>query len=704
MSKLLCLWLLVLLPIMVRAQRQLYFAQTAQGSGNGTSCANAYAYNDSIHGINGMQTVSWVAGNTINLCSTITMPAGGGIVVNGSGTGTAPITIYWQPNAILQAPYFSNGIYLDGKSNITINGGTNGVLRNTANGSGLANHVTDTGIYFASTGASNVTIENLTIANIYVHNPPVALSSINSTMATCTGTCGLSTGATVYVDSTSLSACNFGVNTSSPVTVTSFTTNTFSYATQIGCAGATGGEAADVTINQTESECIAFHGSNITIANNVMHDAGWCLRQLTHSGDANISIYNNQIYNIDHGWVTGAISGTTVGPFSFYSNQVGPFSNWNSGAINAYHHDGVHCYSGATPGHLSALNIYNNLFSSGTTETSGFTGEIFIEGANASAPCSDNTSPINIFNNIFIGMTNIQNGYVVVGTGALSMYNNTCIDNNPADVSSGSGSCYHLVASTGPGTVNFENNIATNTDNLIGLSTAVSSKTIDYNVYANGGTLAFSYTSTWSSSQFSSWQSAIAGDSHSTYTACAGLSSTGVPSSGSAVIGTGRNLTSLCGTLPALCYTTSAGNTVTPVARPSSGAWDTGAYKYSSGVTTYSISGTSGVTGATVSYTGPSSGSVIAGSGGTFMISGLVSGTYALTPSFSGYTFSPTSQSETISNANIAGVTFTATLNTGMAQLGHDVFVILRCQGSHAARSSVRQRLRFLLPCKIFRS
>ncbi len=583
--------------------QQLYFAQTALGSGNGTSCATAYAYDDSTYGINGTQTASWVAGNTVNLCGTITMPAGGGIVVNGNGTSSASITIYWQPNAILQAPYFSNGIYLDGKSYITVNGGTNGILQNTANGSSLAYHVADTGVYFASNGANNITIENLTIANIYVHNPPVPLTSMTATTANCSGACGLSSGALVQIEHTSVPACNV------EVTITSANSTSFSFASIDDCGSATGGDAADESIEAPRSQCIAARGSNIRIANNVMHDAGWCLRQLVQNGNTNVSIYNNKIYNIDHGWATGtAGSGTTVGPFSFYSNQVGPFSNWNdSSVLNRYHHDGIHCYTPATPGHLSALNIYNNVFNSGLTEASGFTGEIFIEGANRSAPCSDNTSPINIFNNVFLGMTSIENGYVVVGTGALSMYNNTCIDNNPADVISGAGSCYHLVGATGPGSVNFENNVATSTFNLIGLSTAVSSITIDYNVYANGGTSAFSYTSTWPPSQFSSWQSAIAGDAHSRYSANAGLSSIGVPSARSAIRGAGANLTSLCGTLPDLCFTTSAGNTVAPVARAASGAWDAGAYPAASS-STNSSSGTIGVTGATISYSGIPSG------------------------------------------------------------------------------------------------
>ena len=76
---------------------------------------------------------------------------------------------------------------------------------------------------------------------------------------------------------------------------------------------------------------------------------------------------------------------------------------------------------------------------------------------------------------------------------------------------------------------------------------------------------------------------------------------------------------------------------------------------------TYSISGNAGVAGATVSYTGTASGSVTADGSGNYSINGLANGSYTITPSLTGYTFSPTSASETVSGSNITGVNFTAT-------------------------------------------
>ena len=74
-----------------------------------------------------------------------------------------------------------------------------------------------------------------------------------------------------------------------------------------------------------------------------------------------------------------------------------------------------------------------------------------------------------------------------------------------------------------------------------------------------------------------------------------------------------------------------------------------------------SISGNAGVANAVVTWTGTSSGYTIADGSGNFAISGLANGSYTITPSLAGYTFSPTSSAQTVNNANITGVNFTAT-------------------------------------------
>jgi hypothetical protein len=75
----------------------------------------------------------------------------------------------------------------------------------------------------------------------------------------------------------------------------------------------------------------------------------------------------------------------------------------------------------------------------------------------------------------------------------------------------------------------------------------------------------------------------------------------------------------------------------------------------------FSISGNAGVAGATVSYSGTASGSVTADGSGDYSIPDLADGPYTITPSLTGYTFSPTSANETVADADITGVDFTAT-------------------------------------------
>src|SRR6266403_92561 len=80
---------------------------------------------------------------------------------------------------------------------------------------------------------------------------------------------------------------------------------------------------------------------------------------------------------------------------------------------------------------------------------------------------------------------------------------------------------------------------------------------------------------------------------------------------------------------------------------------------------TYNISGTispvAGGSGATLTLSGAASATTTANSSGNFTFSGLANGTYAVTPSRTGFTFSPIVQSVTLNGANVTGLNFTAT-------------------------------------------
>jgi hypothetical protein len=65
---------------------------------------------------------------------------------------------------------------------------------------------------------------------------------------------------------------------------------------------------------------------------------------------------------------------------------------------------------------------------------------------------------------------------------------------------------------------------------------------------------------------------------------------------------------------------------------------------------------------------GPASGTTTADASGNFTFTGLANGTYTVTPSKTGFVFTPTSQSVPINGANVGGINFTIqTAPTGLA-------------------------------------
>lgn len=76
----------------------------------------------------------------------------------------------------------------------------------------------------------------------------------------------------------------------------------------------------------------------------------------------------------------------------------------------------------------------------------------------------------------------------------------------------------------------------------------------------------------------------------------------------------------------------------------------------------YSISGTvTGASGVAMSLAGASTASTIADASGNYSFANLANGSYTVTPSRTGYTFSPTSLSANVNGANLAGKNFLAT-------------------------------------------
>jgi len=75
---------------------------------------------------------------------------------------------------------------------------------------------------------------------------------------------------------------------------------------------------------------------------------------------------------------------------------------------------------------------------------------------------------------------------------------------------------------------------------------------------------------------------------------------------------------------------------------------------------TVAFAPSSGLSGATITLTGASTASTVADANGNYSFPGLANGSYTVTPSKSGYTFTPASLAVTISGSNQASVNFTA--------------------------------------------
>ncbi len=164
MRKLLALIILIGLSAFSAQAADIYFAQTSAGSNNGTNCANAYSMtrfntNDS----------NWSGDNTLHLCGTITTAG----VLQASGTSGHLITVKFETNAKFSAATWANGSNILGASAWdygVIDGGTNGIIEATNNGSSptYANQNDFFGVHIAT--CNHCEIKNLLVRNLFIRN------------------------------------------------------------------------------------------------------------------------------------------------------------------------------------------------------------------------------------------------------------------------------------------------------------------------------------------------------------------------------------------------------------------------------------------------------------------------------------------------------------------------------------------------------
>lgn len=156
--------LVLLLAYIAASGADIYIAQVSAGADNGTNCANAHSavwFNTNGNWGGGAGTI--VAGDTVHFCGTITSE----MAVRGAGSAGSPITFLWESGAKLSQAVGSL-MNLTGKDYLILDGGTNGIIENTDNGTDLGNQAAGINGIDASM-SEHLIIRNLTIRNLYVH-------------------------------------------------------------------------------------------------------------------------------------------------------------------------------------------------------------------------------------------------------------------------------------------------------------------------------------------------------------------------------------------------------------------------------------------------------------------------------------------------------------------------------------------------------
>lgn len=360
-------------------------------------------------------------------------------------------------------------------------------------------------------------------------------------------------------------------------------------------------------------------------------------------GSDNFKVYNCSAVGCN--WDIALSIGSDAhfaGTAMIYSNYCGGNWVWDTGAPDTFHHNGVMVFVGpAGSSVMTNIYIFNNLIGPDLSYTSNGndTAWIFVDW-NGNGGCFQN---VYIYNNVLWAAPGFgpQNGFITGGARNFNCFNNTIYG---ANYGGGMGG-----GSTGQTNI-YTNNILCNISaNPIGDNSG-SQTYSDYNLFYN---CPGNFNAQGSSVSLTGWQ-ALGRDTHSLtvnplfVNAVVGNL---MLQSNSPAIGAGANLSSYFN------YDM-AGNI-----RPRSGAWDLGAYQYSSTTnlpltTNYTITASAGTGGAIVP-----SGSVLVTAGGSQSFAIIPSSGYLITNvmvdstnvgAVSSYTFSSVVTNHTISASFIS--------------------------------------------------
>jgi hypothetical protein len=514
-------------------------------------------------------------GTTVYLCGALTTTAGGVILnIQNSGTSGNPIIILFDLNATAEAPYFAGdgnlnesscgdatcgGIEANGQNYIIIDGGTNGMMENTANGSAsvtcqsgsaCAYQANSVGVYMSGTGE---TVRNLTIQHIY--------DQCGAQGSSCADTGGQFTE-DVGISGYSAKACN----------------NTLKDARSGIAFG--GKESQGPTITLTCAANTFQAGMNLFA--NTLDDHVW---QMSGAGAGNVNIWINEFlnwtnwayplsYHLD-GIIYWGVPGGPAPTGYIYDNLFN--GDLGAGAGTAY----IYCTNdGASDNSGSICYDYRNIIA-GTgsmLSTAGTTAPFYLPGRSTGA----NTGPDYFYFNTIIGGLNTFNDGDSTASTPFTFIGNILDPKGAANA----GSYFYVQFSSNP---------------------PFSILTVQGNAYNNNarsfesgtqaawqwGTAGPAYG--WTSASGTPWTTACTAggglggcDSTSTYPNTFAYNSNWMPTSGSWT-GIAPNETSLASTLVGINMAPptkfGVGATCCGATLPSTGAWDAGAVPSGSATT-----------------------------------------------------------------------------------------------------------------------
>jgi hypothetical protein len=315
----------------------------------------------------------------------------------------------------------------------------------------------------------------------------------------------------------------------------------------------------------------APNSDTVNVHNITCHDMKGCV--VGETPNTNNTIAYSELYRMN--WGTFQSGGHTVNGisnFSFHDNDVHDMENWDD-TTDSFHHDGIMLASDDTGNQtVNGAEVYNNYFHGGASSPTCSGGNpcvtawIFMEGV----------YNIHLYNNVIVANSGEEaaNGWIFFWSPVSSpndtgqiIANNTVLGSNLSN-----GACVRI---EGVNTVIQENNILAGCAYLTWMDSNTTWTVLNNQVYQSSSLQWRNNNTTYST--LAAWRTGSGGDANAVATTGSlGLSAGYVPQAGSIAIGAGANLTSLCsGTVTALCQDAAG------IARPASGAWDSGAYQFS---------------------------------------------------------------------------------------------------------------------------